>query len=246
MNASRLVTPRHCGMRLREAKQREGLALRDDCLSSGHPVRPTQGTVMMNRRTLLSSAAGMAAAAALPEAASAAPGERAVVIFFSSRGENYAPGGVEHLDVGHTERVARRIAERTGADLFAIEPAEPYPENYRATTEVAERELSANARRPMKAPAPDLSQYGVVYLGHPIWWSRIPPVVETLLDAVDLSGKTVAHFCTHEGSGFGSSDRALRSRFPKAKFVESFSLVGHEAPAGEARVDAWLGRLGAL
>lgn len=231
MNASRLVTPRHCGMRLREAKQREGLALRDDCLSSGHPVRPTQGTVMMNRRTLLSSAA---------------PGERAVVIFFSRRGENYAPGGVEHLDVGHTERVARRIAERTGADLFAIEPAEPYPENYRATTEVAERELSANARRPMKAPAPDLSPYGVVYLGHPIWWSRIPPVVETLLDAVDLSGKTVAHFCTHEGSGFGSSDRALRSRFPKAKFVESFSLVGHEAPAGEARVDAWLGRLGAL
>lgn len=230
MNASRLVTPRHCGMRLREAKQREGLALRDDCLSSGHPVRPTQGTVMMNRRTLLS----------------AAPGERAVVIFFSRRGENYAPGGVEHLDVGHTERVARRIAERTGADLFAIEPAEPYPENYRATTEVAERELSANARRPMKAPAPDLSPYGVVYLGHPIWWSRIPPVVETLLDAVDLSGKTVAHFCTHEGSGFGSSDRALRSRFPKAKFVESFSLVGHEAPAGEARVDAWLGRLGAL
>ena len=118
MNASRLVTPRHCGMRLREAKQREGLALRDDCLSSGHPVRPTQGTVMMNRRTLLSSAAGMAAAAALLKAASAAPGERAVVIFFSRRGENYAPGGVEHLDVGHTERVARRIAERTGADLF--------------------------------------------------------------------------------------------------------------------------------
>ena len=30
---------------------------------------------------------------------------------------------------GNTESIARRIAEKTGADICKIEPVEPYPEN---------------------------------------------------------------------------------------------------------------------
>ena len=42
---------------------------------------------------------------------------------------------------GTTERVAKTIAEQTGADLFRIETAEPYPTDYVPCTEIAKAEL---------------------------------------------------------------------------------------------------------
>ena len=47
---------------------------------------------------------------------------------------------------GNTEEVANRIQELTGGDLFRIETAQPYPEDYTETTQIAQEELANNAR----------------------------------------------------------------------------------------------------
>ena len=63
----------------------------------------------------------------------------ALVVYFSRIGEQYSVGVIEQ---GNTAIVAEMIAERTGADVFEITPAEDhYPtDNYRALTEVGLQE----------------------------------------------------------------------------------------------------------
>lgn len=39
-------------------------------------------------------------------------------------------------EFGNTESIARRIAEKTGADICKIEPIEPYPENLQEVMEI--------------------------------------------------------------------------------------------------------------
>ena len=55
-----------------------------------------------------------------------------LVVYYSRKGENYMPGGIQILEKGHTERAAEFIAEALGADLFEVDTVKPYAENYRA------------------------------------------------------------------------------------------------------------------
>lgn len=78
---------------------------------------------------------------------------------------------------------------------------------------------------------------------HPIWWGKLPPVVNSFLSAANLSGKEVAHFCTHAGSGFGTSDRELRAQAPNAQFLESLSVVGTEVDHAKVQIENWVRRV---
>mgnify|MGYP002626259221 CR=1 FL=1 len=51
--------------------------------------------------------------------------EGALVTYFSHAGENYNVGVIEE---GNTAKLAKVIAEQTGADLFEIKPEKPYSE----------------------------------------------------------------------------------------------------------------------
>lgn len=167
--------------------------------------------------------------------------KRTLVVFYSRRGENYAPGGTEVLAVGHTELLARRIAERFGTRLFEIETVDPYPESYDETTRVVRRQIEGRERPAIVGPLPDLADVELVVLGHPIWWGRMPPALNTFLETVDLSGKTVAHFCTHAGSGFGSSHADLARAEPRATLFEGPDVTGVDAEREAPEVVAWAG-----
>ena len=55
-----------------------------------------------------------------------------LVVYYSRKGENFMPGGIQVLEKGNTERAAEYIAEALGADLFEVDTVKPYAENYRA------------------------------------------------------------------------------------------------------------------
>ena len=131
---------------------------------------------------------------------------RVLVVCYSRKGENYAPGGTEVLEIGHTAKMAQLISALTGGDLYEIQTEKNYPANYRETTRIAEDELRRDEKPMLAGTLPDLSKYELIFLGHPIWWGKLPPAVNSFLSAANLSGKEVAHFCTHAGSGFGTSD----------------------------------------
>ena len=105
------------------------------------------------------------------------------------------------------------VAGTLSAELFEIEPAEPYTKddlNYfnskaRSMTEMADK----NARPEIVSLPENLDRYDTVLLGYPIWGGQAPRIISTFLESVDLSGKTVIPFCTSNSSGIGSSAKNL-------------------------------------
>ncbi len=165
---------------------------------------------------------------------------RILIVYYSRKGENYAPGGVQNLAIGHTARMAQYIADVSHGDLYEIQTVKAYPSNYRETTRVAESELSLGVKPELWGSMPDISNYDIIFLGHPIWWSQLPPAVSSFLDKVNLSGKKVAQFCTHAGSGFGSSLQQLKTAHPNATFLETLAITGTTVSESRPRIESWV------
>ena len=111
--------------------------------------------------------------------------KKILVAFFSHTGENYAVGRIEQ---GNTHIVAEMIASATGGTLFRIEPATPYPDDYRACTEIAQREKRSKAR-PALVGEIAAEEYDVIFLGYPNWWGDLPMCVYTFLEQHDWAGQ---------------------------------------------------------
>ncbi len=162
---------------------------------------------------------------------------KSIVIFFSHAGYNYSVG---IIDTGNTKIVADYISEITGADQFEIVTHKYDGMSYTPLIELAKKEAAAGELPPYEGAAPDLSQYDTVFIGGPVWWGTYTQVMFTLFKDIDLAGKTVIPFTTHEGSGLASCASDVRKAFPKAKVTGEFSIYGHEVRTGRAKVEKWL------
>ena len=136
---------------------------------------------------------------------------------------------------GTTKKVAEKLAEKTGADLFEIEPAVKYTKpdlnwwnkNSRSSVEMRNKSL-----RPELADKPiDLAPYRTVFLGFPIWWYVAPTLINTFLESVDTKGKRIVLFATSGGSGFGFTLKELTPSAPEAEIVEGAVVRGLRAEA---------------
>ncbi|MCF6414023.1 NAD(P)H-dependent oxidoreductase [Collinsella tanakaei] len=121
---------------------------------------------------------------------------------------------------GVTERVARKVAEATGADLYQIEPAEPYTAadlDWRDKGSRSSVEMNDPASRPAIAKGvADMASYDTVFVGFPVWWYVEPRIVDTFLDAYDFVGKTMIPFATSGGSGISGAEKSLVEHCPLA------------------------------
>lgn len=211
---------------------------------------------MMRKISLTGAAAGLILAFAGCSAesssasadATAIPEGKAIVVYFSHTGENYSVGVITE---GNTAKVAKVIAAKTGADIYEIKEAKPYPHSYDDCIDVAKKELRDKARPEIAGTLPDLAGYQVVYLGYPNWWGDCPMIVYSFLEKSSIEGKTILPFCTHEGSGLGSTAKNLQKAFPGAKVAQNgLSLRGataqKDATATEQAVDKWLKQTGAV
>ena len=136
---------------------------------------------------------------------------------------------------GVTGRVAREIAEATGAELYEIRPAQPYtPADLDWTNKKSRSSVEMNdpACRPAIAgELPEMDKYDTVFLGFPIWWYVQPRIVDTFLEACDVSGKTIIPFATSGGSGVEGAARALQGAYPQAQWKPGKLLGGAGAAA---------------
>ena len=162
---------------------------------------------------------------------------KSIVIFFSHAGNNYSVGNIE---VGNTKIVADYISEIKGADQFEIVTHKYDGMAYMPLIELAKEEANKGELPPYEGTAPDLSQYDTVFIGGPVWWGTYPQVMFTLFKDINLDGKTVIPFTTHEGSGLASCVSDVKKAFPKAKVTGEFSIYGHEVRTGRAKVEKWL------
>jgi flavodoxin len=166
---------------------------------------------------------------------------KSIVIFFSHAGDNYSVGNIE---VGNTKIVADYISEIAGTDQFEIVTHKYDGMAYTPLINLAKEEANRGELPPYEGDAPDLAQYDTVFIGGPVWWGTYPQVMFTLFRDINLDGKIVVPFTTHEGSGLASCVSDVKSAFPKAKVTQGFSIYGHEVRSGKAKVEKWLKGLG--
>ena len=159
----------------------------------------------------------------------------ALIAYFSRADENYVNGQIRELTVGNTEKAARILHELTGAELFKIEPVQPYARDYNTCISQAQADQRRDARPELKEYPSSLDGYDTVYLGYPNYWGTMPMAVFTFLEHFDFSGKTILPFCTHEGSGMGSSQADIRRVCPGARVGRGLAI--HGAGVDRARFD---------
>ena len=144
---------------------------------------------------------------------------------------------------GTTAKVAKKMAEAIGADLFEIKPETPYTgadlnwqnKNSRSSVEMNDR----SSRPAIAVKVADMPQYDVVFVGFPVWWYREPSIIDTFMESYDFAGKTVIPFATSGGSGLGDSAANMQKLAKGAKVVNGKRFSGN---ASAAELKAWAGQ----
>lgn len=145
---------------------------------------------------------------------------------------------------GNTKTVANLIAAELGADMYEIVPEVAYSSddlNYSDDSCRANQEMDDETARP--AISSDLSavtEYDIIFLGHPIWWGTAPRIIQTFLETYDVSGATIYTFCTSGGSGIERSVSDLQSLYTDLNIVSGRRFSG----ASDEDVSAWIEELG--
>lgn len=139
---------------------------------------------------------------------------------------------------GNTRPVAEKAAELTGGDLFEIIPTQPYTAadpNYNTDCRANDEQNDPDARPAIANAVEDMGQYDAVLIGYPIWWGRAPKIIHTFLETYDLSGKTIATFCTSGSSPH--EDATIRGCEPDAVWLEGRRF------SGTSQVEEWVSSL---
>lgn len=182
------------------------------------------------RRALITALAGLTLAnVTLASAASTASvqGRSPVLVAYFSRS-------------GNTRVIAGVIHRSLKTDLFAIEPATPYPEDYFQTVEQAKNERSRGTKPALKNSVADIGRYETVYLGFPIWGTSVPPAVQTFLSTHNLADKLLIPFITHGGYGKGDSDDILAALAPTARREKPLVIECDQERRTTETVASWL------
>jgi flavodoxin len=141
---------------------------------------------------------------------------------------------------GNTKLIAGVVRRHIGADLFEIQPAEPYPEDYEATVAQGEREKQTGYEPPLKENVGEIGAYSTIYLGFPIWGSTAPTVIKSFLSKHDLAGKELVPLITHGGYGAGDSPAVLRRMAPNARLRKPFIIRMDQERAILRELTSWL------
>ena len=145
---------------------------------------------------------------------------------------------------GNSRTLAGYARDITGGDIFEIVPAQPYPSQYRATTQQAREEQNNNYLPEIKNKINNLSSYDTIILVYPNWWGTIPQIVKRFLQDNDFSGKTIAPICTHEGSRMGRSLTDIRALCPNSTITEGLDVRGGNVSGARNTVRDWINKIG--
>ena len=131
---------------------------------------------------------------------------------------------------GRTAKVAEKLANELGAELYEIKPEVKYTKadlNWMNKKSRSSVEMNDKSFRPAIITGDvDVSGYDTVYLGFPIWWYVAPTLINTFLEAYDFSGKKIVLFATSGGSGFGTAVAELQPSVLGAEIAETKVLTG--------------------
>ena len=133
---------------------------------------------------------------------------------------------------GVTAKVAKNMAELIGADTFQIRPKQKYTDadlNWHDKKSRSSIEMKNKSLRPeIEGTVSKLHDYSIVMIGFPVWWYTAPTIINTFIESLDLTGKTLIPFCTSGGSGIEECEKDLREAYPQYIWKNGKRLTGRE------------------
>jgi flavodoxin len=139
-----------------------------------------------------------------------------------------------------TRKLANMIHEKVGGDILEIQPLELYPDDYNAVYAQGRKEVEERIKPQLNNNFTDISEYGTIYLGSPIWFETIAPPVASFLYGQSLAGKTIIPFCTYDGLGAGQSIEEIAHLSPNARVTEGFAVKRTEVEKSREALAKWL------
>ncbi len=126
---------------------------------------------------------------------------------------------------GTTRAAAQQLAKEKDADLFEIAPEVPYTAadlDWRDKQSRSTKEMQDRSSRPaIKGICENMADYDTVWIGFPVWWYTAPTIINTFIEAHDLSGKVLNVFATSGGSSVSGSAKDLQKAYPQYSWGES-------------------------
>lgn len=183
-------------------------------------------------RRLLLAALGGLTLTSMPlssAVASTQTNSRVLVVFFSRSGNTRVLAGVIHRYLH--------------ADLFEIEPANAYPEDYFVTVAQATQEREKGIKPALKNRNVDIEHYQTIYLGHPVWGTSMPPAVQSFLSSHSFANKTIIPFITHGGYGIGDCMTILAPLAPDSQREQPLIMECDQERKTTETVTHWLASL---
>ena len=147
---------------------------------------------------------------------------------------------------GNTRNVAESVQQQTGSDMFEIVPKTPYSTDYDTVVDDAKVEQQNNARPEIASGIENIDDYDTIYVGFPNWWGDMPMILYTFFDTYDLSGKTVALFCTSGGSGLSNTVNEVKELEPNANVTEGLHIGSGASSDPDNAVAQWLEKIGTV
>jgi flavodoxin len=141
---------------------------------------------------------------------------------------------------GNTCEIADQIHKNAGGDIFEIQSVKPYPDDYDAVVQQARQELKSGHKPALKTKVENIKPYDLVFIGYPNWCGTIPAPVRVFLSEYDFSGKTIAPFCTHEGSCLGRSAADISKLCPQSTLLDGIAIRGSDVKTAQNEVSEWL------
>lgn len=146
---------------------------------------------------------------------------------------------------GNTRKLANHIHKMVGGDIIEIQMVNPYLTDSKSLENQVLKEQDEEYRPDIKTKVEDIESYDVILIGSPIWWFQVAPPVKTFLKKVDLRGKKIGLFTTHEWFfGAGKSDDNIIELCPKATILKSLTIEGKKVDFSQKEVSDWLNELG--
>lgn len=145
---------------------------------------------------------------------------------------------------GNTRTVANHIHDLIDGDIWEVETVIPYPDTYEEVIQIAPGQLESDYRPELKTKVENMDEYDTLIVGTPIWGGHLTPAMKSFLANYDLTGKSIAPFCTHGGSGTAQSVNDIRSVCPNSTILSSLAVYGNQVENSRSNVEQWLKQIG--
>ncbi len=143
---------------------------------------------------------------------------------------------------GVTRNVAQNIANSVEGELFEIKAKQPYTSQDLDWTNKQSRssiEMDNKSSRPeIESTVSNLDNYQIILIGFPVWWYTAPTIINTFIESLDFTGKTLIPFCTSGGTGISGCEKDLRNAYPQYVWKEGKRFTGNES---KEDIKNWIG-----